>query len=267
VSGAAAYCREANIGPTKAGSDGVELMLDEIIASLTARLSAGRAHPFTHSWLTARWLQQNAQLDADERMQELLAQASSFNASPKLNAPSLRAFLLFDVSVNRCIRELVETYLAGNRAASKSVLRRLDDASRLFGATYELFYRAHRNGKPAIKKPGQLAQVILGMLHYRNLQSRVRLFHYDEPVPALWQVTSSLYRYAVGAGINRLPVYAPHREGRLATIEGEYANLLLLARLASGSFTAHEIEHASVLLGDCAPTSRNTRHSRWSRIR
>jgi hypothetical protein len=231
-------------------------MLDDLIASLTARLSAGRAHPFTHTWMANRWLQQNSQLDPDERMQDLLAQASSFNASPKLNSASLAAFLQFDLSVHRCIRELIETYLAGNRAASKSVLRRLDDAARLFGATYELFYRAHRNGKPAIRKQGQLAQVILGMLHYRNLQSRVRLFHYDEPVPALWQIASSLYRYAVGAGIHRLAVYAPHREGRLATIEGEYANLLLLARLASGSFTANEIEHASSLLSDCADRLR-----------
>jgi hypothetical protein len=231
-------------------------MLDELFASLSARLSAGRAHPFTHTWAASRWLQQHAQLDADERMQEYLAQASSFNASPKLGSPALAAFLQFDVSVNRCIRELIETYLAGNRAASKSVLRRLDDAARLFGATYELFYRAHRNGKPLIRKPGQLAQVILGMLHYRNLQSRVRLFHYDEPVPVLWQIASSLYRYAVGAGINRLAVYAPHRDGRLATIEGEYANLLMLARLASGSFTAQEIEHASVLLGEVADKLR-----------
>jgi hypothetical protein len=114
------------------------------------------------------------------------------------------------------------------------VLRRLDDASRLFGATYELFYRAHRNAKPTIRKPGQLAQTVLGMLHYRNLQSRVRLFHYDEPLPTLWQIASSLIRFAVGAGINRLQVYAPHRDGKLATIEGEYANLVLLARLSSG---------------------------------
>src|SRR4029079_11836994 len=156
-------------------------MLDELIASVTARLSAGRAHPFTHTSAATRWLQQNAPLDPSERMQELLAQASSFNASPKLNGASLSPFLPLDGQVNRCIRELIETYLAGNRAASKSVLRRLDDASRLFGATYELFYRAHRNETPPIRKPGQLAQVILGMLHYRNLQSRVRLFHYDEP--------------------------------------------------------------------------------------
>ena len=95
-------------------------MLDELFASLSARLSAGRAHPFTHAWAATRWLQQHAQLDADERMQEYLAQASSFNASPKLGSPALAAFLQFDVSVNRCIRELIETYLAGNRAASKS---------------------------------------------------------------------------------------------------------------------------------------------------
>ena len=103
-------------------------------------------------------------------------------------------YVVFYEKPFRKFERLIETYLAGNRAASKSVLRRLDDASRLFGATYELFYRAHRNGKPAIRKQGQLAQVILGMLHYRNLQSRVRLFHYDEPVPALWQIASSLLR-------------------------------------------------------------------------
>ena len=231
-------------------------MLTELFANLTARLSGGRAHPLTHSWSTTRWIQQNAKLDADERMQELLALINSFNASPKINAASLAAFLQLDLTAHRCIRELTETYLAGNRAANKTVLKKLDDAARWIGATYELFYRAHKAGKPKIRKDGQLGQVLLGMFRYWNLQNRVRLFRYDEPVPALWQLTSNLFRYATAAGVHRLAVYAPHREGRVATVEGEYANLLLLARLASGSFTAQEIEHASVLLNECSDKLR-----------
>jgi hypothetical protein len=231
-------------------------MLTDLIASLTARLSGGRAHPLTHTWSTKRWIQQNSGLDADGWMQELLARVNSFNASPKINSASLAAFLLLDVSAHRCIRELTESYLAGNRPANKAVLKKLDDAARRIGATYELFYRAHKSGKPAIKKGEQLAQVLLGMLRYWNLQNRVRLFHYDDPVPALWQVTSNLFRYATAAGVHRLPVSAPHRDGKPATIEGEYANLLLLARLASGSFTAQEIEHAAVLLNECSDKLR-----------
>ncbi|MBK9605250.1 MAG: hypothetical protein IPO58_02050 [Betaproteobacteria bacterium] len=231
-------------------------MLTELIASITARFSGGRAHPLTHTWSTTRWIEQNARLDADERMQELLAQINAFNASPKINAASLSAFLVLDVCAHRCIRELTETYLAGNRAANKAVLKKLDDAARWIGATYELFYRAHKAGKPAIRKDSQLAQVLLGMFRYWNLQNRVRLFRYDNPVPALWQVTSNLFRYATAAGVHRLAVHAPHRDGKQATIEGEYANLLLLARLSSGSFTAQEIEHASVLLNECSDRLR-----------
>lgn len=231
-------------------------MLTELIASIAARLSGGRVHPLTHTWSTQRWIQQNSRLDADERMQELLAQVNSFNASPKINSASLAAFVLLDFSAHRCIRELTENYLAGNRAANKAVLKKLDDAAHWIGATYELFYRAHKSGKLAIRKDGQLAQVLLGMFRYWNLQNRVRLFRYDDPVPALWQVTSNLFRYATAAGVHRLPVYAPHRDGKPATVEGEYANLLLLARLASGSFTAQEIEHASVLLNECSDKLR-----------
>ena len=231
-------------------------MLTELIANVTARLSGGRVHPLTHSWSAARWIQQNSRLDADERMQELLALINAFNASPKINSASLSAFLKLDVTAHRCIRELTETYLAGNRTANKAVLKKLDDAARWIGATYELFYRAHKSGKPAIGKDGQLGQVLLGMFRYWNLQNRVRLFRYDEPVPALWQLTGNLFRYATAVGVHRLPVYAPHREGKLATVEGEYANLLLLARLASGSFTAQEIEHASVLLNECSDKLR-----------
>ena len=231
-------------------------MLTEFIASITARLSGSRAHPLTHTWSTTRWIQQNARLDADERMHELLAQINSFNAAPKINSASLAAFLLLDATAYRCIRELTENYLAGNRAANKAMLKKLDDAARRIGATFELFYRAHKAGKPAIRKEGQLGQVLLGMFRYWNLQNRVRLFRYDDPVPALWQMTSNLFRYATAAGVHRMPVHAPHREGKLATIEGEYATLLLLARLASGSFTAQEIEHASVLLTECSDKLR-----------
>jgi len=60
-------------------------------------------------------------------------------------------------------------------------------------ATYELFYRAHRNGKPAIKKTGTIAKVILGSGSHRNLQSRVRLFQYDETGPRSGKIASSLY--------------------------------------------------------------------------
>ncbi|MEO8134655.1 MAG: hypothetical protein ABI831_11835, partial [Betaproteobacteria bacterium] len=67
----------------------------------------------------------------------------------------------------------------------------------------------------------------------------------------LWQVANSIHRYSVAEGINRLPVSAPHRDRKM-TVEGEYANLLLLARLSTGSFTAQEIEFASVLLSECA---------------
>lgn len=189
-------------------------------------------------------------------MQELLAQINSFNASPKINSASLTAFLLLDVSMHHSIRELTETYLAGNRAANKAVLNKIDDAARWVGATYELFYRAHKSGKQTIRKSAQLGQVLLGMFRYRNLQNRVRLFRYDDPVPTLWQVTSNLFRYAAATGVYRLPVCAPHRDGKAATIEGEYASLLLLAQLASGSFTAQEIEHASVLLNECSDKLR-----------
>src|SRR4051812_4788810 len=108
-------------------------MLTELIANLKARLLGSRAHPLTHSWLAARWLERNALLDPDERTQELLTEINSFNASPRLNSATLSAFLLFDAGASHCIRELIETYLGGNRAANKAVLRKLDDAARWFG--------------------------------------------------------------------------------------------------------------------------------------
>ena len=227
-------------------------MLTEFFAIVTARVSGGRAHPLIHTWSTARWIQKHSQLDADERLQELLGLVNSFNASPTINSASLPAFLLLDASAHRCIQELIESYLAGNRAANKALLKKIDDTARWIGATYELFYRAHKAGKPAITKTGQLGQVLLGMYRYWNLQNRVRLFRYDDPPPAVWRVTASLFQYASGAGVHRLPVYAPHRNGAPVTIESEYASLLLLARLATGSFTAQEIEHASVLLSECS---------------
>jgi hypothetical protein len=231
-------------------------MLTELIAGVTARFSGGRVHPLIHTWSTTRWIQKNSRLDADEQMQELLALVNSFNASPKITSASLAAFLLLDVSAHRWIQELIESYLAGNRAANKPVLKKLDDAARWIGATYELFYRAHKSGKAEIANAGQLGQVLLGMMRYWNLQNRVRLFRYDDPAPVLWPVAANLFHYATGAGVDRLPVHAPHRDGKPATVEGEYASLLLLARLASGSFTPQEIEHASTLLNECSDKLR-----------
>ena len=226
-------------------------MLNEMTAGFIARLSGGRAHPLAHSWSAARWIRQHARLDADERIGELVAHINSFNAAPKLNAASLNAFLLIDADASRALDELIESYLAGNRTANKAMLKKIDDAARSLGATYELFLRAHKTSKPALRKDEQLAQVLLGMFHYRNLQNRVRLFRYDEPLQTVWQATNSLFRYAMVAGVHRLAVRAPHRDEKPATIEGEYAILLLVARLSTGSFTAQEIEHAAQLLDEC----------------
>src|SRR2546421_4776004 len=129
---------------------------------------------------------------------------------------------------------MTESYLAGNRTANKAMLKRIDDAARSLGATYELFLRGHKSGRPTLRKDDRLAQVLLGMFRYRNLQNRVRLFRYEEPLPSAWQATNALYRYAIANGVHRTPARAPHRDGKPTTIEGEYAILLLVARLASG---------------------------------
>ena len=226
-------------------------MLSELTAGLVARLSGSRAHPLLHTWAASRWIAQTARLEPDERVPELLTHINAFNAAPRLNSASLNALLVIDATANRLLRALTESYLAGNRTANKAMLKKIDDAARSLGATYELFLRAHKIGRPTIRTDDQLAQVLLGMFHYRNVQNRVRLFRYDDPLPSSWQATNALYRYAMANSVDRLAVHAPHREGKPATIEGEYATLLLIARLSSGSFTAQEIEHAAVLLDDC----------------
>ena len=225
-------------------------MLSELTAGVLARLSGSRAHPLLHVWSATRWIRQSARLDPDERIGELLVHINEFNAAPRLTLASLDAFLLIDATANRGLRALTESYLAGNRTANKAMLKKIDDAARSLGATYELFLRAHKTGRPAIRKNELLAQVLLGMFHHRNLQNRVRMFRYDEPLQTTWQATNALFRYAIATGIHRLSVRAPHRDGKQATIEGEYAILLLIARLSSGSFTAQEIEHAATLLDE-----------------
>ena len=225
-------------------------MLTDLAAGVVARLSGTRAHPLLHPVAATRWIRRSARSDTDERLAELLGHVNAFNAEPRLNGASLEAFLLIDTAASRLLRTLTEAYLAGNRTANKAMLKRIDDASRSFGGTYELFLRAHKSGSAPLRKNEQLARVLLGMIHYRNVQTRIRLFRYEEPQPSAWQATNALFRYAVANGAHRVAVPAPHRGGKPATIEAEYAILLLVSRLASGSFTAQEIEHAATLLDE-----------------
>jgi hypothetical protein len=225
-------------------------VLNELTAGIVARLSGNRAHPLLHPVAAARWIRNSSRLDADERLSELLAHINAFNAEPNLNVASLQALLLVDAAAARALRALTESYLAGNRTANKAMLKRIDDAARSLGATYELFLRGHKAARPLLRNQPLLAHVLLGMFHYRNVQNRVRLFRYEEPPPAAWQATNSLYRYAMVSNVHRVVVRAPHRDGKPATVESDYATLLLVARLASGSFTAQEIDHAATLLDD-----------------
>ena len=225
-------------------------MLSDIAAGIVARLCGSRAHPLMHPVAARRWISETSRLDADERLADLLVHINEFNAAPRLSTTSLDAFAVIDDAATRALRAMTESYLAGNRTANKSMLKRIEDAARSLGATYELFLRGHKAGRPALRKPEQLAHVLLGMVRYRNVQNRVRLFRYEEPQPVAWQATNALYRYAMANNLHRLPIRTAHRDAKSATIESEYAVLLLVARLASGSFTAQEIEHATTLLDE-----------------
>jgi hypothetical protein len=88
---------------------------------------------------------------------------------------------------------------------------------------------------------------------HQGLDAKIRLFRYEQWIPAKWSDLHALFQMACSAQIERQPV-AVLPDGGLTTIEQEYLRVLVLQLMNSGNLTPRHLEWVAEQLSEwCAP--------------
>ena len=102
-----------------------------------------------------------------------------------------------------------------------------------------------------------MPELIARQIVHQGLDAKIRLFRYEQWIPAKWADLHSLFQMACSAQIERHPV-AALPDGGLTTIEHEYLRVLVLQLVNSGNLTPRHLEWVADQLSEwCQPLHLN----------
>jgi len=122
---------------------------------------------------------------------------------------------------------------------------------------YQAFSREVSNHAQSNKWQSLLPELIARQVVHQGVDAKVRLFRYEQWIPAKWADLHALFQMACSAQIERQPV-AVLAGGAITTIEQEYLRVLVLQLMNSGNLTPGHLEWVSEQLSEwCAALRLN----------
>ncbi len=168
----------------------------------------------------------------------------------------LEAVLLADRYTDPLRKNLTGQYLEhGNRSTrvENQLWQALFDLTQGFLLCYQAFAREVTDHAQSNKWQSLLAELIARQITHQGLDAKVRLFRYEQWIPAKWTDLHALFQMACSAQLERQPV-AVLADGGLTTIEQEYLRVLVLQLMNSGNLTPRHLEWVAEQLSEwCAP--------------
>jgi hypothetical protein len=167
----------------------------------------------------------------------------------------LRAVFLVDAQTGTQRRALVAQYVEHASRSSRienqlwSALFRLTQS---FLATYQSFAQEIAERPQSARWQELLPELICRQIVHLALDARVRLFRYEQWIPAKWAELHALMSLACSGQFERQMVTLA--DSTTTTIEHEYLRALVLQLMSAGSLTARQVEFIWGELDDwCAP--------------
>ena len=156
----------------------------------------------------------------------------------------LEAVFHLDVVSEPLRRQLTAQYLEhGNRSSrvENQLWQSLFDLTQGFLLCYHAFQgelAAHaQNHKWQSMRPELIARQIT----HEGIDAKIRLYRYEQWIPARWAELHSLFQTACTAQIERMPL-ATLADGLLTTIEQEYLRVLLLQLMNAGNMSPRHVQ-------------------------
>jgi hypothetical protein len=176
----------------------------------------------------------------------------------------LEAVFFVDRSTDSLRKSLTAQYLEhGNRSTrvESQLWQALFDLTQTFLLCYQAFARELTDHAQSHKWQSLLPELIARQIMHQGLDAKIRLFRYEQWIPAKWTDLHALFQMACSAQIERQAV-AVLADGGLTTIEQEYLRVLVLQLVNSGNLTPRHLEWVAEQLSEwCAPLRLNLESS------
>ena len=157
-------------------------------------------------------------------------------------------------------RSLTAQYLEHGTRSSKvegQIWQALFDLTQGFLLCYQAFGRDIAGNAQSNKWENLRPELIARQIMHQGLDAKIRLYRYEQWIPARWADLHALFQTACSAQIERVPIGALP-EGVLTTIEQEYLRVLLLHLMHAGNMSPRHVEWVASQLSEwCAPLRLN----------
>ena len=212
-----------------------------------------------------RWLASFPASDPLAVHSGLLVQLGALTERDARRAPArLEAVFHLDVQTETLRRSLTAQYLEhGNRSTrvESQLWQALFDLTQGFLLCYQAFEREISQYPQNNKWQLLLPQLIARQIIHQGLDAKIRLYRYEQWIPARWVDLHAHFQTACTAQIERQPV-AVLAGGVLTTIEQEYLRVLLLQLMNAGNLSPRHVEWVADELSEwCAPLRLNIESS------
>lgn len=169
----------------------------------------------------------------------------------------LDAVFCVDESCDRLRRSLIAQYLEHGALSSRienQLWQALFDLTQGFLLCYQAFAKDASHYPAANSKWRlQMPTLVARQIAHLGIDGKIRLYRYEQWIPARWADLYSLFRMACSEQIERKPA-AALTSGMQTTIEHEFLQALLIQLVNSGNLAPHHVEWASEQLAHwCAP--------------
>jgi cyclic-di-GMP-binding protein len=213
--------------------------------------------PLTDAKTAERWLAGFPANDPLATHSGILVQLGRLAERDAKRTPGrLEAVFCVDRFADPLRKHLTAQYLEhGNRSTrvESQLWQSLFDLTQGFLLCYQAFAREVSDHAQSNKWQSLLPELIARQVMHHGLDAKIRLFRYEQWIPAKWSDLHSLFQMACSAQIERQPI-AVLPEAGLSTIEQEYLRVLVLQLMNSGNLTPRHLEWVAEQLSEwCAP--------------
>ena len=217
--------------------------------------------PLADSKTAERWLAGFPANDPLAMHAALLAGLGRLGEREAKRTPArLEAVFHVDAHTDALRKMLTAQYLEhGNRSSrvESQLWQALFDLAQGLLLCYQAFAREVTDHAQSNKWQSLLPELLTRQIIHHGLDAKVRLFRYEQWIPAKWSDLHALFQMACSAQIERQPV-AALPGGGLTTIEQEYLRVLALQLMNAGNLTPRHLEWVSEQLSEwCAPLRLN----------
>ncbi len=156
----------------------------------------------------------------------------------------LEAVFAADTHTRELRKTLTEQYIEHASRSSKiehQLWSALFDLTQAFLLAYQAFAREVSNHAGSNKWQGLLPELVARQIVHLALDAKIRLYRYEQWIPAKWAELHQLFTLACSRQIERTQLTL-EAEGTTTTIEHEYLVALVLQLLNSGNLTARHLE-------------------------